>query len=126
MPYTFERLRVWQHALDYDALLCELSEYFPDDERFGLTRQLLRASSSIGLNIAEGSTSQSDREKSRFLGYAIRSLLETVACQHIARRRGYLVPEELARAAYDASEELFRELQAFRAALGAPRMGRGR
>ena len=125
MPYAFEKLRVWQHALDYDDLLCELAQSFPVDERFGLTRQMLRASSSIGLNVAEGSTSQSDREKARFLGYAIRSLLETVACQHITRRRGYPVPEELLSAAYQASEELFRELQAFRAAVGG-RRGRGR
>lgn len=41
----------------------------------------------MALNIAEGSTGQTDAEQGRFLGLAVRSLLETVACQHIISRR---------------------------------------
>ena len=117
MPDAFESLKVWQHALSYDDLACAFAAALPHVERFGLTDQLRRASSSIGLNIAEGTTSTTDPEKHRFLGYAIRSFLETVAAQRLAVRRGYHVPADLIARADAAGEELFRELQAFRAAV---------
>lgn len=117
MAYAFESLRVWQHALEYDDLACAFAAALPSAERFGLSQQLRRASSSIGLNIAEGTTSQTDREKHRFLGYAIRSFLETVAAQRLAIRRGYEVDPELIARADAHGEELYRELQSFRAAV---------
>jgi four helix bundle protein len=54
----------------------------------------------VALNIAEGSTGQTDAEQARFLGLAIRSLLETVACQHIISRREFLQDVTLLRQAY--------------------------
>jgi len=52
------------------------------------------------------------------LGYAIRSLVETVACQHLINRREYLDNSDRLRQAYRLSETLFSKLQAFRASLG--------
>ena len=43
-----------------------------------LTSQIKRAADSIALNIAEGSTGQSNPEFAKFLGYAIRSGIEVV------------------------------------------------
>lgn len=40
-------------------------------------------------NIAEGSTGQSNAQQNRFLGMAIRSLIETVTCQRLITRRNY-------------------------------------
>jgi four helix bundle protein len=108
---------VWQHALEYDDLACAFAAALPPVERFGLSDQLRRASGSIGLNIAEGTTSQTDPEKHRFLGYAIRSFLETVAAQRLAVRRGYTVDAELIARTDAHGEELYRELQSFRAAV---------
>jgi four helix bundle protein len=68
----------------------------------------------VALNIAEGSTGQSNAEQARFLGMAIRSLVETVACQHIIRHRGYLSDTTLLDQAYSKSNELAKRLQAFR------------
>lgn len=116
MTYAFEKLKVWQAALVYDDLVCDLANSLPSSERFGLAAQARRASASIGLNIAEGSTSQSDPEKARFLGYAVRSLLETVAVQRLAERRGY-VSEDQTREMYAAGQRLFKQLQAFRTAV---------
>ena len=87
-----------------------------------LKSQIVRATTSIALNIAEGSTSQSDPEQARFLGFAIRSLVETVACQHMIQRRGYFADPEPLRAAYRFSEKLFAKLQAFRTSLRARRL----
>jgi four helix bundle protein len=61
----------------------------PRQEDFNLRSQIIRAATSIALNVAEGSTGQTNDEQARFLGLAIRSTLETVACQHLIRRRQY-------------------------------------
>lgn len=123
MPYKFEQLEVWQLALEYTDLIYTLAEQLPASEKFNLQSQMTRAATSIALNIAEGSTSQSDAEQKRFLSYAIRSLLETVACQHLIHRRAYIADKENLRKAYQASERLFAKLQAFRRALDGHNVG---
>ncbi len=120
MPYKFEKLDVWQFALEYVDLIYDLAAGLPKSEEFNLKSQITRAATSIALNIAEGSTGQSDAEQSRFLGMSIRSLVETVACQHIIRRRGYLADISLLDQAYVKSNELARKLQAFRNSLNVP------
>ncbi|HSH81140.1 MAG TPA: four helix bundle protein [Herpetosiphonaceae bacterium] len=75
------------------------------------------AAVSIALNIAEGSTSQTDREQARFLSVALRSLIETVACLHLIFRREYLDGTQALREVYQASEKLIAKLQAMRRVL---------
>ncbi len=116
MGYKFEKLEVWQFALEYIELIYTIADKLPETEKFNLISQIRRAATSIALNIAEGSTSQSDGEQSRFLGYAVRSLIETVACQHLIQRHGYL-ESGILRDAYARSEILFAKLQAFRNSL---------
>lgn len=118
MPYKFEQLEVWQLALEYNDLCYGIAEALPRSEEFNLKSQLTRAAVSIALNIAEGSTGQSNAEQRRFLGMAVRSLLETVACLHLIHRRAYLPDPSPLRAAYRASRKLFAKLHAFRHALG--------
>jgi hypothetical protein len=52
---------------------------------------------------------------------ALRSLLETVACQHLINRHGYLADPAALREAYQQSETLARKLQAMRAAIAPAR-----
>ena len=120
MAYKFERLEVWQLALEYTDLIYTIAEQLPCSEDFNLKSQIIRATTGVVLNIAEGSTSQSDAEQARFIGMAIRSLTEIVACQHLINRRSYLKDSELLRNAYHFSEKLFAKLQAFRASLTTP------
>lgn len=120
MPYKFEQLDVWNLSLEYIDTIYGLAEKLPKSEEYNLKSQIIRAVTSISLNIAEGSTGQSDAEQARFLGMAIRSLIETVACQHIIRRRGYLQEENLLQKAYEASQLLARKLQTFRKSLSNP------
>ncbi len=117
MAYKFERLEVWQLALEYTDLIYAIAEQLPPAENFNLKGQITRAATSVVLNIAEGSTTQSDAEQGRFLGLAIRSLVETVACQHLIERRKYLQSPEPLRNAYRFSEKLFAKLQTFRSSL---------
>jgi len=122
MGYKFEKLEVWKLALEYADLIYQIAEFLPRSEEFNLKSQITRAANSIALNIAEGSTSQSDTEQRKFLGYAIRSLIETVACQHLINQRGHLENKELLREAYQFSEKLFAKLQAFKSSLSKRRI----
>ena len=111
--YKFQRLKVYQLALEYLDDVYALSGQLPASERFNLRSQLERAALSIVLNIAEGSTGQSDAEQARFLGHALRSYMETVACWDVIERRGYLSPAEVA-PTRELGHRLFVKLQAFR------------
>ena len=114
MPYKFEKLEVWELALEYVNLIYRIAEKLPAFEEYNLKSQIVRAGTGIALNIAEGSTSQTDPEQARLLGFAIRSLIETVACQHIIKQRCYLKDPRPLGEAYQFSERLFAKLQAFR------------
>jgi four helix bundle protein len=114
MPFKFEKLEVWQLALEYIDLIYEIAQQLPRSEEFNLKSQVIRAATSVALNIAEGSTGQTDVEQARFLGMAIRSMLETVACQHIISRRNLLQDSMLLRRAYRQAETLVAKLHTLR------------
>jgi len=97
-----------------------LAHNLPDTEKFNLKSQIERAATSVVLNIAEGSTGQSDPEQSRFASMALRSYLETVACLDIAERRGYLSSDDL-RPARDSGHQLFVKLWGLRRSLSRPK-----
>ena len=67
----------------------KFSKIFPKEELYGLTSQIRRAVTSISLNIAEGSGSNSEKEFSRFLEIALRSDYEVMTCLEIALRLNY-------------------------------------
>ncbi len=115
--YKFEKLEVWRLSLDYIDAIYMIADQLPRKEDFNLKSQIRRAATSVALNIAEGSTGQTDPEQARFLGLAIRSLIETVACQHIISRRGYLSDTSSLKEAYRQSEILVKKLQAMRKTL---------
>jgi four helix bundle protein len=114
MPFKFEKLEVWQRALSYVDLTYDISAKLPRDEEYNLRSQIVRAATSVALNIAEGSTGQTDAEQARFLGMAIRSLIETVACQHIISHRKLLIDVSILRQAYRDAETLMAMLYTMR------------
>ena len=90
MSFKFEKLIIWQKAMDLGEEIHILSHTFPKTEMYNLSSQIVRASDSIALNISEGSIGQSKAEFGRFLGYAIRSIAEVVTCLYKAKRRNYI------------------------------------
>jgi len=69
----------------------------------------------VALNIAEGSTGQTNNEQARFIGLAIRSLLETVVYdQHLIARRKYILDQTSLKRAYGQAETLAAKLHTFR------------
>ena len=116
MAFKFESLRVWQVALDLNEDIYRLTKNFPKEERYILSSQILRATDSIALNIAEGSTGQSNKEFNRFLGYSVRSAIEVVSCLYIGKRREYISSTEF-RILYKKLEHLIKMIQALRKTL---------
>ena len=94
MPFKFEKLEIWKLAIDLAHDIHNLTRTFRKEEIFSLSSQMKRAADSISLNIAEGSTGQSDHGQLRFLGYSLRSGLEVVNCLYLALRRNYISQQE--------------------------------
>jgi len=75
---TFRDLIVWQKAHEMDLKVIDLVAAFPRQQPFWVIGdQLLRASTSISANIAEGHGSYRGKEYGKFLSYALRSSYET-------------------------------------------------
>lgn len=116
MPFKFEQLTVWQLAVQLSDRVNDLTKTFPRDELFVLTSQMKRAADSVSLNIAEGSTGQSNDEFKRFLGYSIRSGVEVVGCMYLAKGRKYISDTQFAEV-YDFLDSLVKKIQALRNSL---------
>jgi four helix bundle protein len=114
--YKFQSLFVYQLALDYVDQVYDLVSSLPDSEKYNLSSQLIRAATSIALNIAEGSTGQSNKEQVRFLSLSLRSYLETVACLDLIQRRDYISPEKII-AVRKTGRNLFYKMTRFRKVL---------
>jgi four helix bundle protein len=69
-------LDVWKKSVRLVVDLYKVSKRFPLDERFGLTSQIRRASTSVPANIAEGWGRGSTKEYIHFLKIARGSLTE--------------------------------------------------
>ena len=93
--YSFEKLEVYKLGRQLTKDIYQLTNSFPNDERFGLTNQIRRASVSVCLNIAEGSSRFSNKEKIRFYEISFGSLMEVVACLDIASDLSYITIEQV-------------------------------
>ncbi len=94
MKFKFEKLLIWQRAMEMGEQINEMTDVFPKKELYNLSSQLRRACDSIALNISEGSIGQSNPEQKKFMGYAIRSLAEVVTCLYKAEKRNYITKQE--------------------------------
>lgn len=72
----YKKYDIWKlsHLLTLEVY--KITESFPKEEIFGLTSQIRRASSSIGMNIVEGCGRGSDEDFKRFLRNASGSAFE--------------------------------------------------
>ena len=81
-------LDVWNESLDLATWVYEVTNQFPNEERFGLVGQMRRAAVSIASNIAEGAGRQTDKEFIHFLYVASGSASELDTQLEISRRSG--------------------------------------
>ena len=82
--FRFFNLRVYQEAKVFRIKLLPLLNLLKESREYALYDQLNRSSSSILLNIAEGSVRRSRKEQYRYAEIAIGSLNESIACIDIA------------------------------------------
>lgn len=113
MEFKFEKLIIWQKAMDFGEEINLIAYKFPKMELFNLSSQIRRAVDSIALNISEGSIGQSNPEFNRFMNYAIRSLAEVVTCLHKAKLREYISEKEFNKH-YEFAFNLMNMMVAFR------------
>lgn len=114
--FRFEKLEVWQKAVEFADAIYSMTREFPADERFGLTSQMRRAGISISSNVAEGSSRSSDIDFGRFIEIGYGSLMEIVSQAVIAKRQGFLAEADFDRL-YQSSERLARMLSGLRGSL---------
>lgn len=88
-------LEVWKKSMDLVESVYQMTNSFPDSEKFGLTNQIRRAVVSIPSNIAEGSGRKSDKELIQFIHIAIGSLAEVETQYLISLRLKYVVRNEI-------------------------------
>lgn len=88
--HRFKDLDIWKLSRKYCSEIYLVTSHFPDQEKFGLTNQLRRASVSVPSNIAEGSSRSSHKDFSRFLEIAIGSMFEIETQLLIAFDLGYI------------------------------------
>lgn len=79
MKFNFENLEIYRLAIKLIKLIYNLAKKLPKHEEYVLKPQLLRAVTSIALNIAEGKGRNNDKEFARFLRIAIASAFEVSA-----------------------------------------------
>ncbi len=88
--FSFEKLDVYKSARELAKEIYTLTANYPNEEKFGLTNQIRRASVSVCLNIAEGSSRFSGKEQARFYEIAYGSLMEVISCLHLSIDLGFL------------------------------------
>lgn len=113
MKFKFEKLIIWQRAMDLGEAINTLAYEFPQIEVYNLSSQIRRAVDSVALNISEGSIGQSNPEAKKFMSYSIRSLAEVVTCLHKAKRRKYMSEDEFEKL-YEDAFNLMNMMIAFR------------
>ena len=91
---SYRDLLVWQKGLALSYDLYEVTQSFPDKERYGLISQIRRAAVSVPSNIAEGQARYGQKEFVHFLYIAKGSLAELDTQCLIAQHLSYISEEK--------------------------------
>ena len=93
MAFAFEKLLVYQKAVDFADAACSLTRGFPRGYFF-LADQLNHAALSVAANIAEGNGRFTKPDRRNFFGIARGSIQECVPLLELAARQGLLAASE--------------------------------
>jgi four helix bundle protein len=108
---SFEDLTVWKDARIFTNKIYLLTKQFPNEELYGLTSQIRRATVSIMSNIAEGFDRRSDKELSNFLSIARASSAEVQNDLYIALDLKYISQTEFSQF-YQEAKKIARQINA--------------
>lgn len=92
MAYTFsfEKLHVWLDSKELVSEIYLITRNYPEEEKFGLTNQLRRASISIASNLAEGTSRNTNKDKAHFSTLSFSSLMEVLNQLIISKELNYI------------------------------------
>lgn len=91
---SFRDLIVWQKAYQLAKGVYECTKRFPDDEKFGLTSQIRRATISVGSNIVEGFARRGVKDSLSFYNIANASLEEMKFQLMLSLDFGYITKDQ--------------------------------
>ena len=103
---TFEDLECWKKARRLRIKISELAKTIPNDEKFGLTSQIVRAIRSVSHNIAEGYGRFHFRENAQFCRTSRGSLYEVLDQVIVANEEGYITENVLKEIRKDILENI--------------------
>ena len=93
--YSFEKLDVWQQSRELVKDIYEITEKFPNEEKFGLTSQIRRATISVSSNLAEGAARKTAKDQAYFSTIAYGSLMEMLNQLILATDLNFIKKESL-------------------------------
>lgn len=86
----FKTLKVYQKSLEICDEIFKITKQFPGEEKYRLTDQMIRATTSIGANIAEGVGQEFKAKTINFCNIALGSANEMRHWIKIAMMQGYV------------------------------------
>ncbi len=93
--HRYKNLKFWQLSRTFCKDIYQITNKFPESEKFGLVSQLRRASVSIPSNIAEGASRKSNKDFARFLTIALGSCYEIETQLLLSSDLGFINNSEL-------------------------------
>jgi len=117
-PQSHRELTVWQRAVDLACEVYRLTREMPREEVYRLYAQIIRCSSSIAANIAEGNARGTRRDYAHFISIARGSAAELETFLIIIRRLKLAPSPQIDRLLHEA-EEISRMLNSLRSRLMA-------
>jgi four helix bundle protein len=90
----YKKYDIWKLSHFLTLEIYKITEGFPKEEVFGLTSQIRRASSSVGINIVEGCGRGSDEDFKRFLRNASGSAFEVEYILLLSKDLNYISEEK--------------------------------
>ncbi|MDP2763582.1 MAG: four helix bundle protein [Brevundimonas sp.] len=115
-PQSHRELTVWRKAVDLACEVYRLTRQMPKEEIYRLSAQIIRCSSSIAANIAEGNARGTRRDYAHFISIARGSAAELETFLIIIRRLR-LAPSDQVDGLVNEAEEISRMLNALRSRL---------
>jgi len=109
---NFKDLQIWKLAYEFNIEIYKILPTLPERELRNIFDQLQRASTSIPLNIAEGSRSESGRKFFNYLHYAYASSAEVEVLLMMCAEFEYISNDEF-KALWQRLDELNAKLYSF-------------
>jgi len=95
LPLAHTKLNVYQFSQELALECYRVTKKFPSDEKFAMISQIRRAAVSVHLNLAEGCSRKSPKERNRYFEIARGSVIEIDSAIGIAHKLEYARLEEL-------------------------------